>query len=423
MVVIYLHQYFNTPEMSGGTRSYEMARRLVAAGHEVHMITSSRDKECRNVDWFTTVESGINVHWLPVPYTNKLTYQERIKAFFRFAFKAMMKAKSIKGDVVFATSTPLTIALPGVFAAKSNKIPMIFEVRDLWPELPIAMGALNNPVAQWCAHKLEKWAYKNSKAVIALSPGMKEGVVRAGYPESNVAVIPNSSDNKEFLYSETDAAKFRAKRPWLGNRPLLVYTGTFGKINGVAYMAELAKALLSINSEIRILLVGSGFDKELVESRASELNVLGNNLFLEDRLPKKEMPALLSAANMSACLFIDMPEMQPNSANKFFDALASGTPVLLNYGGWMHELVQEHDCGLAMWRKPINEVAEDVAKSLDNPSWLKAAGEAARTLAEQEFDRDKLASQFREVINATVENKSHLASSIAPGEYNVKTHL
>ena len=421
MKIIYLHQYFNTPSMSGGTRSYEMARRLVAAGHEVHMITSSRDSECKEDDWFITNEAGINVHWLPVPYTNKLSYQKRIKAFFSFAYKAMSKAKSIDGDVIFATSTPLTIALPGVFASKSKNIPMVFEVRDLWPELPIAMGALQNPVTRWLAYKLEKWAYNNSKAVIALSPGMKEGVVKAGYPASNVAVIPNSSDNKEFLYSATDAAEFRAKRSWLGDRPLLVYTGTFGKINGVAYMVDLAKALLVADADIRILLVGSGFDKELVEQLARECGVLGVNLFMESRLPKKEMPALLSAANMSVCLFIDMPEMQPNSANKFFDALASGTPVLLNYGGWMHELVQTNKCGLAMWRKPIAEVANKVASVLIDQHWQETTSNAARYLAEQEFDRDKLALQFMNVIEAAVDNKARLASSIAPGEYNAKT--
>lgn len=420
MKIIYLHQYFNTPSMSGGTRSYEMARRLVIAGHEVHMITSFRDSECKEDGWFTTNEAGIHVHWLPVPYDNKLSYQKRIKAFFNFAYKAMSKAKSIDGDVIFATSTPLTIALPGVFAAKSKNIPMVFEVRDLWPELPIAMGALQNPVTRWLAHKLEKWAYNNSKAVIALSPGMKEGVVKTGYPTSNVAVIPNSSDNSEFEYNKSAALIFRHEREWLGERPLLVYTGTFGKINGVAYMVELANQLLKLNTEIRILLVGGGFEKEFVEGKAKEAGVLGVNLFIEDRLPKKDMPALLSAADMSACLFIDMPEMQPNSANKFFDALASGTPVLLNYGGWMHELVQTHECGLAMWRKPIKEVANKVANTITDDKWLTVASNAARSLAEQEFDRDKLALQFMNVLEAAVENKAELAASIAPGEYNVK---
>src|SRR5699024_5606020 len=111
MKIIYLHQYFNTPDMAGGTRSYEMARRLVAWGHEVHMVTSWREPTDKH-GWFTSVEAGIQVHWLPLPYGNYMGYRERIQAFLLFAWKAARKAASIPADVIFATSTPLTIAIP-----------------------------------------------------------------------------------------------------------------------------------------------------------------------------------------------------------------------------------------------------------------------------------------------------------------------
>ena len=126
--------------MAGGTRSYEMARRLVAMGHEVNMVTSWREPDGRN-DWFTTDEAGIQVHWLPVPYSNHMSYNQRIASFFKFAWGAARKAATLPADVVFATSTPLTISLPGVYAARRQKVPMVFEVRDLWAELPIATVA------------------------------------------------------------------------------------------------------------------------------------------------------------------------------------------------------------------------------------------------------------------------------------------
>ncbi|HYW79914.1 MAG TPA: glycosyltransferase, partial [Thermoguttaceae bacterium] len=121
MKIIYLHQYFNTPTMTGGTRSYEMARRLVERGHEVHMVTSSRDDETPGQSsqggpthgWTETVEAGIQVHWCSVPYSNHMSYRRRIGAFAKFSQRAARKAASIRGDVVLATSTPLTIALPG----------------------------------------------------------------------------------------------------------------------------------------------------------------------------------------------------------------------------------------------------------------------------------------------------------------------
>ena len=153
MRIVYMHQYFNTPAMHGGTRSYEMARRLVRSGHEVHMVTAdSQGSGARGKNsWSLTEEAGIHVHWLPVPYSNNMTYRARVKAFISFARYAGLRAVPLRPDVVFATSTPLTIALPAAYAAKRLRIPLVFEVRDLWPEMPIAVGALRNPLAIWAA--------------------------------------------------------------------------------------------------------------------------------------------------------------------------------------------------------------------------------------------------------------------------------
>lgn len=417
MKIIYLHQYFNTPEMSGGTRSYEMARRMVATGHEVHMITSYRTQDITTKDWFITKEAGINVHWFPVPYSNKMGFSSRIKAFLAFAFAARKKAITLDGDIVFATSTPLTIALPAVPSSRRKKIPMVFEVRDLWPEMPIAIGALKNPLLKFAAKKLERWAYFNSEAIVALSPGMKDGVVRTGYPAEKVAVIPNSSDNLEFEYSAEAAARFREEREWLSNNPLLVYTGTFGAVNGVGYMVPIAQELQKLNSDIRILLVGDGAEVKAVTDLATKAGVLGKNLFIEGKLPKKDIPALLSAADIASSLFIDLPEMRPNSANKFFDALASGTPVMLNYGGWMHDLVKANGCGLALWQRSPSEVATELDQKMHDVNWLKQAGKAARQLAEEYFDRDILANQLIQVLQAAKQKRSASASQIAPGNY------
>ena len=100
MTILYLHQYFNTPKMSGGTRSYEMARRLVKMGHDVHMVTSYRD-ETDKKDWFITNEDGIIVHWLPLLYSNKMNYTQRIKAFFNFAIKYSSFLKKYKTNKSF----------------------------------------------------------------------------------------------------------------------------------------------------------------------------------------------------------------------------------------------------------------------------------------------------------------------------------
>lgn len=420
MRVTYLHQYFNTPSMTGGTRSYEMAKRLVALGHEVNIVTSWRNEDGRS-EWFETNEDGINVHWLPIPYSNHMSYGARIWAFLKFAIFSARRAASLEADVVFATSTPLTIALPAVYCARKRKRPLVFEVRDLWPELPIAIGAISNPVVKIFAKSLERWAYRNSEAVVALSPGMKDGVCRAGYEEGRVAVIPNSSDNKEFSVGVSAGREFRNARPWLGERPLLIYPGTFGKINGVGYLVDLAKELLFVAPDVRILLIGDGAERNLVREKAEALGVLNVNLFMEPNVSKSGMPAVFSAADMICSLFVDMPEMRANSANKFFDALAASKGLLLNYGGWQAELVEKAQCGIVTWGMPLNESARCVAEKLQNKAWLSGAGLQSKKMASFLFDRDVLAGQLERVLIESCGRRGGGVSKIAPGVFDLAT--
>lgn len=417
MKLIYLHQYFNTPEMSGGTRSYEFARRLVHKGHEVHIITSWC-KETQHQDWFTTIEDGINVHWYPNFYSNKMTFKQRLAAFFKFSFVAATKAASIKADIVFATSTPLTIALPAVYAARRLKIPMVFEVRDLWPEVPIAMGILKKPSHKFIAKKLEKWAYQNSKAIIALSPGMKEGIVEAGYNPVKVAVIPNSSDNDLFNVSPANISAYRRNIPWLQDNPLLIYTGTFGFVNDVGCIIPIAKELIKLNSPIKILLVGDGAEYDKVKQLAIEHNVFEQNVFLQKQLPKTEIPLLLGASTLACSFARDIPAIQANSANKFFDALAASKPVMINYGGWQKDIIDKNNCGLVIWRDSPQDAANKIIKFIANPSNVEVASHAAKALALHQFSRDILAEQFEQVLNYAIGNEKNSPQQITSEFYD-----
>ncbi len=406
MRVLYLHQYFNTPEMPGGTRSYELARRLVSAGHEVDMITSQwQTKKSDKKTWFQTNESGINVHWLPLPYSNKMSYRNRIKVFFKFALLAGPKARSIGADVVFATSTPLTIILPAIYAAKKNDIPLIFEVRDLWPEIPIAVGALKNPLAIFTSRLLERFAYRKSTHIIALSPGIKTGITTTGYPETQVTMIPNSSDLDLFDVDRQAGLEVRRQHKWLGQRPLVAYTGTLGLVNGLEYLVRLAKATLAINPEIRFVVIGSGREENKVRHKAEQSGVLGVNFFMVPDIPKHEIPKWLSAADIATSLFIDLEALWANSANKFFDALAAGKPIAINYGGWQANLIQEANAGLVLTANDPTSSAKVLAKAVTDKHWLATAGESARRLAVDHFDRDKLASKLEKVLSRAFQPK------------------
>src|SRR5699024_2842830 len=135
-------------------------------------------------------------------------------------------------------------------------------------------------------------------------------------------------------------------------------------------------------------------------------------------LPKKEIPAVLTAADMASTILVDLPELRASSANKFFDALASGTPILLNYGGWQADLLAQADAGLTTWGLSMEQAAERVAAALANETWLRQAGANARKLAEQQFDRDRLAGELEEVLVAVVNKQGTRAGAISPGEFS-----
>jgi glycosyltransferase involved in cell wall biosynthesis len=287
---------------------------------------------------------------------------------------------------------------------------MVFEVRDLWPEMPIAMGALNFPFAKPAARWLEKWAYSNSARVVALSPGMAQGVERTGFPADRIHCIPNSSDIELFETHAESGQRFRQSRPWLLDRPLLIYAGTFGRVNGLSYLVDLAQAMAGINPEFRFLVVGKGAEEELVRSRAHTAGVLDQNLFIEPPMPKAELPEVFSAATICSSLFIPLKEMWHNSANKFFDSLAAGRPLAINYGGWQAEILEETGAGIQLDPFDAHGSALRLQAFVSDDARQKAARTAASALAHNRFARDRLA---RDLI-ALLEQVHHEHSTGKP---------
>jgi glycosyltransferase involved in cell wall biosynthesis len=398
MRIVYLHQYFVTPQMAGGGRSYEMARRLVSMGHEVHMITSDQDGGHANSRWRETVEAGIHVHWTSVPYDNVMGNTTRIRAFLKFAWRAARRAAAIRADVIFATSTPLTIALPAVYASWSSRVPMVFEVRDLWPAVPIAIGAIKNPIVKWAAVKLEEFAYRHATRIVALAPGMGSEIIATGYPAQRVAIIPNGCDLDNF--SDAKAAReLRRIHNWLGSRPLLVFTGTFGLVNGMAYLVRLADAISRIDSEIRIAAVGTGREFEATRRLAAELNVLDRNFFLLGKQTKQVAAAWTLAADMTIALFTGPSIVWRDAVqNKFFDSLAAGKPIASNFSGWQSNLAVEAGAGLILSASSVESAARDLVRALRDRGWLEQTGRAARQLAVGRFNRDVLALDLARVL-------------------------
>ena len=394
MRITYLHQYFNTSDMSGGTRSYELARQLVGMGHEVNMITSRRDDDGGN-DWYESEEDGIRVHWLPVPYSNRMGFAGRIRAFLRFAWGAARKAASLQTDVVFATSTPLTIALPGAYAARVRRVPMVFEIRDLWPDVPVAMGVLKSRLLVWIARRLEQFAYRQATAIVALTPTMRDFVSGKGVSLGKIAVIPNGANLERFAESVSKrSATESTERP-----KTLLYCGSLGPAHGPEYLVSLAEEFKRQSAGIRILVAGDGGLRKHLEEQARGTKCLDQTISFVGSIPLREVPEYYWRADASLMTMADCELLFRHSVqNKFFDSLAAGKPVFSNYSGWSSELSERIGVGAILPRDDAALATEILTEKLQDQNWLDAAGQSARKLAEDRFGYERLGKQLEAVL-------------------------
>ena len=396
MKILYFHQHFSTPKGSAGIRSYAMAQSLIRNGHQVTIVCGSfgagqtgltepfkNGVRQGNVD-------GIDIIEFELPYSNSLSFLKRILIFLSFAFKSIKVAFTEHYDVLFATTIPLTAGIPGVFAKWLRRKPFVFEVRDLWPELPKAMGVIKNPIVLWMMSVLEWVSYHSADRLVGLSPGIVEGIVKRGIDPQKVASIPNGCDLDIFASEH---------QPW---RPdgvkatdlMAIFTGTH-VLNAVLDAAvELRNRQ---RTDIKLVLVGDGMQKKALLERATELQL--DNVIFHDPVNKTKLAGLMASADVGLQILANVPAFYyGTSPNKFFDYIAAGLPVLNNYPGWLAELIQKQHCGFAVPPEDAKAFADALEYAADHRDELVMMGENAQKLARSQFDRQELSQKFAEWV-------------------------
>ena len=407
MKVLYFHQHFSTPKGTTGTRSYAMARHLIKRGHQVTMVCGS-SRVCRTGLQGDPVQGlrrgtveGIEVVEICVPYSNHDGLFKRAISFMRFALKSMRLALNEPADLIFATSTPLTAAIPGIAARLfRRRTPFVFEVRDLWPELPRAMG-MRNPFLLGSMSLLEKWAYGAMAAGVALSPGIREGMKRRSPADTPIELVPNGCDLDLFQpVSETPSpGELPADFPTEGLR--CVFTGAHGLANGLDAVLDAAAELKRRQRrDIQLIFIGDGKLKPHLLDRQRQ-EQLDNCIFI-DPMPKEQLTTVMNQTDVGLMILADIPAFYyGTSPNKFFDYIASGLPVLNNYPGWLADMIQEHGCGLAVPPGRPDLFAEALEELADEPHRRAEMGASSRRLAEARFDREKLADKLVDFLETT----------------------
>lgn len=393
MNILYIHQYFKTPDVPGGTRSYWNSLELIKKGHTITVIRY--DQTIPNKIERKKIE-GINIISLNIKYSQYMGVLARLQSFVSFMLKSTSIALREKNiDLVIATSTPLTVGFPALVLKKMKGIPYIFEVRDLWPEVPIQMGALNNKLVIKLARWFEKSIYRNASHIIALSPGMKQGVKDTGIKEKNIAMIPNMAKIDKFYTRDYDlevAEELNIKNDTFK----IIYFGALGEANAIDYILDAAE-LLKKKDDIEFLFIGYGPKEALILNAIEEKGL--NNVTHLGVFNMERTSEIVNLCQVSLVTFGNLPILATNSPNKLFDSLSAGKPIIVNSPGWTKDLVEEYECGIYVDPTKPKELADNIVFLKNNPKLVQQMAVNSRKLAETKYDKSILCREFSSVVD------------------------
>lgn len=398
MRILFFHQIYKTPEEGGGIRSWYVANALAQRGHEVTVITAaktidrspkSEDRRPKSEDRSPKSESLITNHTshsvihLPVAYSNNLSFPQRILSFLNFLWLARKEAKKREYDLVYAISVPLTTGLLALWTRK----PYVFEVGDLWPDVPIQMGILKNPILKWYTRRLERKIYKNAGLIISLSPDIQRHIYTKVNSVPNI-VVPNFTDSQLLKAERPKSANLLAS-PYLSGRqsPIIcTYIGTAGIANNLMQMVALAGIAEKTYPEILFCMMIEGMEEEKIKKAAP------GNMVFEPYGGKDKVAGLLSITDFNFVCYAQYPLLGTGSPNKFFDGLATGCIAVMNVKGWISDLLVQRDCGL-FWNIADHEGLlrriREIKNSGKDRQMMKRSSELAR-----EFDKDRMCEKI-----------------------------
>jgi len=388
--VLILHQHFNTPEKGGAIRSYYLAKALVEAGIQTIVITGHNEKFYKSLE----IE-GIEVHYLPVAYDNRFGFFARSISFTKFVLGCVRMAGKIQEvKLCYAISAPLTVGLAAMRIKGRFKIPFIFEVGDLWPDAPIQLGFVNNLLFKKVLFQLEKSIYNRAQSIVALSPSIQSAIEQK-VPGKKIHLIPNMAD--------CDFFKSEAKDPMMLNKYgvsgklVISYVGAIGIANGLDYFLECANASRKANLPIHFLMCGEGALLDRLKKNVASMN-LSNFSFISFQ-NRRGVNAIMSITDATFICYKNVPILETGSPNKFFDGLAAGKLIIVNFGGWIKNEISEAHCGIYVDPTNPNDFVKKISEFLSNEKMLSSYKDASRHLGEQKYSRRILSKKFQEIFS------------------------
>ena len=410
MNILIIHQYYLLPGMPGGSRFNELARLWSEAGHSVTVVAGTVDYSTGQTleryrgRWLLREPDGaVSVWRCHVPSSYGRGYLGRMWAFFGFTLSAATAVlRCGRPDVVIATSPPLVVALPGWLVSRLRGVPLVFEIRDLWPESAVTTGVLREgALLTRLLYRLERFACRAAARVNVLTPAFREDLLRRGLvaPE-RIVFVPNGADVETFQPSPPDAG-LRRELGWEG-RFVVMYSGAHGRANAVGQLVEAAR-LLRDRPEILIACVGDGPERARWEAEAAGLP----SIRFHGPQPKDRMPAIVNACDVGAAVLQNNPTFRTVYPNKVFDYMACAKPTLLAIDGVARELVCEQArAGVFAPPEDPAALAAAIRSLADDRAGCAEMGRRGREWVLANATRGSLARRYEAILREVVAERA-----------------
>ena len=392
------------------TRAYEMAQGLVRAGHQVTMIaevpnhpTGIIPPEYRGKLYDRTDLDGIDVIRVWVKASPVKTFRTRIAFYLSYMVMAIVAGVFLsrgRYDLIYATSPPLFVGGAGLIVSYLRRIPLVFEVRDLWPESAILLGELNNKVAIYISSLLERWCYYRARQIVMVD-NSKNRLLERGYPETKIHIIPNGANTDLYVPAPLNLA-LRKSLDIDTEHFVLIFTGLHGLAHDVETAVE-AAALLRDHKDITFLFVGDGVRKPAMQDKVQRLG-LRNFRFLPFQ-PEQELPNLISLANVGLSLGRKNLHSRRALPVKVFSYMACARPTLMAYDGDAADLLRDSGAGLVVEPENPEALADAILQLKDDPVACQQMGENGRELVVRNYSRQAQAGQLIKLLEQAAGNQ------------------
>lgn len=408
MRILYLSQYFPPEVGATQTRAYEMARYLVSAGHQVTMLTEVPNHpsgiippEYRGKAYERAPLDGIDVIRVWVKASSVKTFSTRMLFYTTYMINAALAGLVLaRGhyDAIYATSPPLFVGGAALAISYLRRIPLLFEVRDLWPESAVALNEITSTRAAALAGKLEEMCYNRSRCVVVVTEGIRRRLEERGFG-AKLALIPNGANTELFRPDPDEGAALRSELG-LSGKFLVIYAGIHGMAQGLETVLEAARQLQG-EPDVHFLFVGEGPKKRDLLNQQDALGLANVTMLAEQ--PRGSMPAYMSAADVALVPLRRLDLFRGALPSKMFDAWACGCPVVLSIDGEARQVLEQADGGVFVEPENSRQMADVLLQLKANPERLRHLGQNGRRFVEQYYSRERLAARLEALLREAVE--------------------